>query len=145
MKTLFIAALVGLLVLPVVGNPVQSSDNGPEFTDLAQIQSYRQANKIHQSSVDRLTKALFDTRDVENGFKAHAKNAPDKIQRDQLLAWARHYEKQRKQLQKDIAVAKRKIRDNQRKICGLYNAAERLKHRACKGRIRGFEDEKFAP
>ncbi len=55
---------------------------------------------------------MKDIRDVENGFKGHAKNAPDKIQRDQLLALAAGYEKRRKQLQK-IKVAKRKIRDNQ--------------------------------
>jgi gas vesicle protein len=129
MKTLFIAALVGLLVVPVVGNATNHNLAKSSYWD--QIRSYQQLNKMHQLFVDRFTKAVKDIRDVENGFKGHAKNAPDKIQRDQLLALAAGYEKRRKQLQKDIAVAKRKIRDNQRKICGLYNANERLKHRAC--------------
>ncbi|MEK9683756.1 MAG: hypothetical protein VW226_04345 [Rhodospirillaceae bacterium] len=154
MKTLFIAALVGLLVVPVVGNANQH--NKSHSMDWDQIRSYQQLNKILQFGRDRLTKAVKDIRDLENGFKAHAKNAPDKIQRDQLLALAAGYAKQRKQLKENIGVANQRIRDNQRKLCGLYNAAERVKHKACNhsgkeiqkfnnGRTRGFEDEKIGP
>ncbi len=129
MKTLFIAALVGLLVVPVVGNANQH--NRARSMDWDQIRSYQQLNKIIQFGLDREKKVLKDIRDVENGFKAAAKNAPDKIQRDLALALAADYAKKRKQIEKDIGVATQRIRDNERKLCGLYNANERLKHKAC--------------
>jgi len=129
MKTLFVAALVGLLVVPVVGNANQH--NRARSMDWDQIRSYQQLNKIIQFGLDREKKVLKDIRDVENGFKAAAKNAPDKIQRDLALALAADYAKKRKQIEKDIGVATQRIRDNERKVCGLYNANERLKHKAC--------------
>jgi hypothetical protein len=119
MKTLFIAALVGLLVVPVVGNATNHNWKKSSYWD--QIRSWQQLNKMHQLFVDRLTKAVKDIRDLENGFKAHAKNAPDKIQREQLLALAAGYAKQRKQIENDIAVAKQKIFDNRIRMCDLYN------------------------
>jgi len=129
MKTLFIAALVGLLVVPGVGNANQH--NRARSMDWDQIRSYQQLNKIIQFGLDREKKVLKDIRAVENGFKAAAKNAPDKIQRDLALALAADYAKKRKQIEKDIGVATQRIRDNERKVCGLYNANERLKHKAC--------------
>ncbi len=129
MKTLFIAALVGLLVVPVVGNATNHNWKKSSYWD--QIRSYQQLNKIIQFGLDREKKVLEDIRAVENGFKAAAKNAPDKIQRDQALALAADYAKKRKQIEKDIKVATQRIRDNERKVCGLYNANERLKHKAC--------------
>ncbi len=141
MKTLIIAALVGLLVVPVVGNATNHNWNKSSYWD--QIRSWQQLNKMHQLFVDRLTKTVKDIRDLENGFKAHAKNAPDKIQREQLLALAAGYAKQRKQIENDIAVAKQKIFDNRIRMCDLYNNkdkdryAEKFCRKYDRGRQRG--------
>jgi len=78
-------------------------------------------NKIIQFGLDREKKVLKDIRDVENGFKAAAKNAPDKIQRDIALALAADYAKKRKQIEKDIKVATQRIFDNRIRMCDLYN------------------------
>jgi hypothetical protein len=128
MKTLFIAALVGLLVVPVVGNATNHNWNKSSYWD--QIRSWQQLNKMHQLFVDRFTKAVKDIRDLENSFKAHAKNAPDKIQREQLLALAAGYAKQRKQIENDIAVAKQKIFDNRIRMCDLYNNKDKDRYAA---------------
>ena len=130
MKTLFVAALVGLLVVPVVGNANQHNRMRDSYWD--QIRSYQQLNKIIQFNLSNLKKVLKDFRDVENGFKAAAKNAPDKIQRDQALALAAGYAKKRKQIEKDIAVGRQNIWDNSIRMCDLYNNEDRYADKFCR-------------
>ena len=130
MKTLFIAALVGLLVLPVVGNANQHNRMRDSYWD--QIRSYQQLNKIIQFNLSNLKKVLKDIRDVENGFKAAAKNAPDKIQRDQALALAAGYAKKWKKIEKDIAVGRQNIWDNSIRMCDLYNNEDRYADKFCR-------------
>jgi hypothetical protein len=86
MKTLFIAALVGLLVVPVVGNA--NHHNRARSMDWDQIRSYRQLNKILEFNRKNLEETLKGISEVEKSFKAAAKNAPDKIQRDMFLGLA---------------------------------------------------------
>lgn len=80
MKTLFIAALVGLLVVPVVGNANQAKYNQAERAAKAVL-----ATGAGQLKLMEQFKILMDAMDAE------AKNAPDQQQKDWALGMKAHY------------------------------------------------------
>ena len=80
MKTLFIAALVGLLVVPVVGNANQAKYNQAERAAKAVL-----ATGAGQLQLMEQFKILMDAMDAE------AKNAPDQQQKDWALGMKANY------------------------------------------------------
>ena len=80
MKTLFIAALVGLLVVPVVGNANQAKYNQAEIAAKAVL-----AIGVGQLQIMEQFKILMDAMDAE------AKNAPDQQQKDWALGMKANY------------------------------------------------------
>jgi len=80
MKTLFIAALVGLLVVPVVGNANQAKYNQAERAAKAVL-----AIGVGQLQIMEQFKILMDAMDAE------AKNAPDQQQKDWALGMKANY------------------------------------------------------
>jgi hypothetical protein len=143
MKTLFIAALVGLLVVPVVGNA--NTHNQVKSTRWDHIRSYQQLNKIIQFNLDKSRERLKAATESIDRLEAAAKMAPDKIQREQLLRMVSYFEKIRKESAGEIRLANQRIRDNKRAICGLYNRREvpkeclKLNDRNRRGEIEEIE------
>jgi len=80
MKTLFIAALVGLLVVPVVGNANQAKYNQAEIVAKTVL-----ATGVGQLKIMEQFKILMDAMD------AKAKNAPDQQQKDWALGMKANY------------------------------------------------------
>jgi hypothetical protein len=80
MKTLFIAALVGLLVVPVVGNANQAKYN----------QAERAAKAVLATGAGHL-QIMEQFKNLMDAMDAQAKNAPDKQQKDWALGMKANY------------------------------------------------------
>ncbi len=122
MKTLFIAALVGLLVVPVVGNA--NHHNRLKETMWDQIRHHQRVIAVAIAKREEARKAKDNTYLMYDAMKVHAKNAPDKLQRDWALRAKANLDKLRKQYVRQIEKFDKIVKDQQRIICGLYNIRE---------------------
>jgi peptidoglycan hydrolase CwlO-like protein len=138
MKTLFIAALVGLLVVPVVGNAVKH--NRIKSTEWDKIRHHQRVMAHATAKREEARKKIKNIHGMIDAMYAHAKNAPDKLQKDWALGAMANLEKLRRQYRKEFGQFDTAIKEQQRKICGLYDAHERVKHKACHANQRTIID-----
>jgi hypothetical protein len=125
MKTLFIATLVGLLVVPFVGNAVKH--NKMKSTEWDKIQHHQRVLALATGKRQEARKNWKNINIMIDSMDAHAENATDKLQRDWALRAKANLQKLQTRYRKESELYDKAIKDQRLIICRLYHLDDRTR------------------